>query len=495
MKKAKILYLFTLSLILFSTNSCEKLLNEKPKATISLNELDPVLLGQAITGIYEPLARNRGRIWESTVGLVFELMSDYADGGAQQLNRSNYNNLLNVPDDLAATWSTLNEAIGRSNLLIANLDVSTGLTDAQKKSAYGEAYFVRAICFTFASRVWGTFPMRLKPILNSNDVGLAKSEISVVYDQIIKDLKFSETALPNTVPSGLSGRATAGAAKTALAEIYLYKGDYQNARLKAKEVMDNKATYGYNLVPIFGDLFSPTAPTNSEEIFAIKMSQTLRSGSFLASYWADSRAKAAGYCIAGNRFGGVMSWAPLISGWDNNDLRKRWSLYTNYTINGVLTGAEVEPGLYDTRIGKYRDMTTGSSSDCGNDFYLLRYADVLLIFAEAENKLNAASADAYNAINQVRRRAYGLPTGVPSAVADLPAGLTQTQFDDFVFRERGYEFIGECKRWYDMVRTGRVDKQLSAVRAFMQQPGRKATPARFLWPLPSNELADNPLAK
>jgi hypothetical protein len=495
MKQTKIFYLLTLVLFMVSTISCEKLLEEKPKATIALGQLDPVLLGQAISGVYEPLARNRGRIWESTVGLVFELMSDYADGGAQQLPRSNYNNLLNAPNDLAATWTTLNEAIGRANLLIANLDISTGLTDAQKKSAYGEAYFVRAIAFTFASRTWGKFPMRLKPILNSNDVALAKSDLPVIYDQIIKDLQFAETALPNTVPAGQAGRATAGAAKTALAEIYLYKGDFQNARLKSKEVMDNKATYGYDLEPSFAVLFSATSPTNKEDVFSIKMSQALTSGSFLASYWADSRAKAAGYCINGNKFGGVMSWTPLISGWDSKDLRKSWSLYNNYLINGVLTDAEVEPGLYDLRIGKYRDISTGSSSDCGNDFYLLRYADVLLIFAEAENKLNGATAAAYEAINQVRRRAYGFPTGTPNVVSDLPAGSTQTQFDDLVFRERGYEFIGECKRWFDMVRTGRVDKQLSAVRALMPNPVRKTTPANFLWALPDVELINNPLAK
>lgn len=494
MKQAKLYTMLTLFIVIVSNSSCNKLLEEKPKATITLGELDPVLLEQTIIGVYEPLTRSRGRLWESTVGLGFELMSDYADGGPSQVNWSNYNNLLNAPNSLAQPWTTLYEAIGRANLLIANLDANTTLSDSKKNGAYGEAYFVRAISYFFAVRAWGKVPMRLKPILSSNDVGLARSEVNVIYDQVITDLKFAETALPATVPASQAGRATAGAAKTALAEVYLTKGDYQNARDKAKEVMDNKATYGYDLEPSFATLFSPTSATNKEDIFSLKFAQVLDRGSFWASYWADSKAKAAGFSASGNKFGGIMSWAPLISGWDSNDLRKKFSLYTNYFINGVLTNAEVEPGLYDMRMGKYKDPNAPIDTGNGNDFYLLRFADVLLIFAEAENKLNGADAAAYEAINQVRRRAYGLPIATPSAVSDLAAGLSQTEFDEMVFRERGYEFIGEDKRWFDMVRTGRVDQQLSAVRAAMPNPARKPTPAKLLFALPDVELQNNPLA-
>ncbi len=190
-----------------------------------------------------------------------------------------------------------------------------------------------------------------------------------------------------------------------------------------------------------------------------------------------------------------MSQAPLISGWDNNDLRKKFSLYTNYIINGVLTNAEVEPGIYDTRMGKYKDPNAPIDTGNGNDFYFYRYADVLLIFAEAENKLNGANAAAYEAINKVRRRAFGVNINNPSATADLPAGLTQIEFDDMVFRERGYEFIGEAKRWFDMARTGRTAQVISAARALIPSPNRKPTPTKLLFSLPDVELQNNPLAQ
>jgi starch-binding outer membrane protein, SusD/RagB family len=495
MQRFKLYILFSFALVLLNNSGCKKMLEENPRATITLGELDPVLLDQTIIGVYEPMTRSRGRLWESTVGLGFELMSEYADGGPSQLSWSNYNNVVNNPNSLAQPWTTLYEAIGRANLLIANLDANTTLTADLKKRAYGEAYFVRAICYYFAVRVWGKVPLRLKPILSSNDVALAKSEVSVIYDQIVTDLKFAETALPNTVTAASAGRATAGAAKTALADVYLTRGDYTNARLKAKEVMDNKATYGYDLETSLATVYSPTSATNKEDVFSLKFAQVLDRGAFMASYWADSRAKAAGYSVSGNKFGGVMSQVPLISGWDNNDLRKKFSLYTNYLINGVLTNAEVEPGIYDTRMGKYKDPNAPIDTGNGNDFYLYRYADVLLIFAEAENKLNGPSADAYEAINKVRRRAFGVAINTPNATSDLPAGLIQADFDNMVFRERGYEFIGEAKRWFDLVRTNRVDQMISGARAVIPSPNRKPTPTKVVFALPDVELQNNPLAQ
>jgi hypothetical protein len=487
--------LVTFCLLIINTAGCKKALEEKPRATISLGELDPVLLEQTVIGVYEPLTRSRGRLWESTIGLGLELMSEYADGGPTQVSWSNYNTIMTNPNNIAQSWTTLYEAIGRANLLVSSLDANTTLTTDQKNRAYGDAYFVRGICYYFAARVWGRVPLRLKPIVNSNDVGLALSEIPAIYEQVIKDLKAAEGLLPAIVPGAQAGRATKGSAKVALADVYLTRGDFQNARDKAREVMDNKATYGYDLETALETVYSPTLATNREDIFSLKFSQVLNQGAFMASYWADSRAKASGYSVSGNKFGGIVSAAPLIRNWENNDLRKKFSLYNTYMINGVLTNAEIEPDIYDLRLGKYKDPAAPIDTGNGNDFYFYRYADVLLIFAEAENKLNGPTALAYDAINKVRRRAFGVNINAASPAADLPAGLNQTAFDDMVFRERGYEFIGEAKRWFDMVRTGRVEKVIKEVSAVIKNPLRKPVPSRLLFALPDVEIQNNPLAK
>jgi hypothetical protein len=198
--------------------------------------------------------------------------------------------------------------------------------------------------------------------------------------------------------------------------------------------------------------------------------------------------------VSGNKFGGIMSWAPLIKNWDTADQRRKFSLYNNYLINGVLTAAEIEPGIYDLRMGKYKDPNAPIDTGNGNDFYFYRYADALLIFAEADNKLNGPTTAALDAVNKIRRRAYGLNINNSSPAIDLPASLNQNQLDSLIFRERGYEFIGEAKRWFDMVRTGRAVQLITDVRAAMPSPARKPIPTKFLFALPDVELQNNPLA-
>ena len=468
--------------------SCADLLEESPKSQIVLGELSPELLDQTIIGVYEPWTRSRGRLWESTVGLGFELMGEYGDGGPTQISWSNYNNVMNNPNALAQPWTTLYEAIGRANLLIAQLDVDKYLTQAQKDRAYGEASFVRAISYFFAVRTWGKVPLRLAPITNSDDTAMPLSEVNDIYTQIITDLTTAESLLPVTVAAAQAGRATQGAAKLALAEVYLTRADWTNARAKAKEVIDNKATYKYDLVLSLETLFSPTLPTNSEDVFSLKFSQAINQGGFMASYYADDRAKEAGLSVTGLRFGGAIKKAPLITNWDTKDLRRKFNIYDSVVINGVKLKANLVVGT-DYFFGKYKDPAAPIDTGNGNDFYFYRYADALLIFAEAENKINGPTPEAYDAINKVRRRGYGVPINSASALADLPAGLTQTQFDDMVFRERGYEFMAEAKRWFDLVRTGRAATFIAAVAST-----RKPVPTKLIFALPDVELQNNPLA-
>jgi hypothetical protein len=475
---------------LLVTASCDDLLEESPKSLEQdfLTNLNPGLLEQTITGVYEPLTRSRGRLWESTVGLGLELMSEYGDGGPSQVNWGNYNNIMNNPNALSQPWSTLYEAIGRANLLIAALDADKNLTEDLRNRGYGEARFVRAICYYFAVRTWGKVPMRLTPITSTDDIALALSTVDEIYDQVITDLQFAEGVLPATVPSSMAGRATRGAAKVALADVYLTRQNYPAARDKAKEVMDTKGTYGYDLITSFETLYSPVLPTNAEDVFSLKFSQIVDQGSFLASYYADNRAAQAGLSVTGLRFGGAIAKAPLIMNWDKKDLRRKLNIYDSLFIGGAKVKANLVVGV-DYFFGKYKDPGAPQDTGNGNDFYLYRYADVLLIFAEAENKVNGPTAAAYEAINKVRRRGYGVDINTPSPLADLPAGVSQTDFDDLVFRERGYEFMAEAKRWFDLVRTGRAASYIAAVNST-----RKPVPTKLVFALPDVELQNNPLA-
>jgi hypothetical protein len=335
----------------------------------------------------------------------------------------------------------------------------------------------------------GNVPLRLSPIENSDGTALPLTSSSTIIDQIAKDLAFCEANLPNKVPEANTGRATKGSAKMMLADIYLWRKDYTNARLKAKEVIDNKATYGYDLVKSLETLYSPSTPTNSEEIFAIKFSQQKALGSFLPTYAFEGRALDAG--LAARGISALMCRnAPLIRDWDRKDLRRTWNLIDTITIKGVKVRANLIPQA-SFMFGKFRDGAAPEETAAGNDYYLYRFAEAYLIFAECENQLNGPTQAAYDAVNQVRRRGYGVDLAKPSTLADFPAGLSKTAFDDLIFQERGYEFIYECKRWWDMVRTGRAD----AVAKAAGKTPTGGSIARLTLFLPDVELINNPSIK
>lgn len=484
-------YIFILAIGIF-TFSCEDMefIQEDPNSDFILLDIDENSLEAIINGAYEPLTRSRGRLWESVYSTFLDQCTDYSYSRLSLFNDMALYDFDKLSGSFnGVMWTTFYEAIGRSNFIISNLSENTTLSETVKNQAIGEARFIRAICYYNLVRVWGSVPLRTTPIENANEVELASSSISDIYLQIIEDLGIAETNLPPTVASGKEGRATQGAAKLALADVHLTLGDFPNARTKAKEVIDNKATYGYDLVSSLELLYSATSPTNSEEVFALKFAQLNAQGSFLANYAADSRAGEAGLAASGNFFMHTYDDIPFIAQWDESDIRKGFNLYDEIVIDGLTVPANIPVAASNTIegdyfYGKYKDPDAPSSTAAGNDFYLFRYADALLIFAEAENQVNGPTSDAYDAINMVRRRGYSLDINTVSAVADLPAALNQSDFDDMVFRERGYEFFFECKRWFDLKRTGRW--------ASVAVAAGKPSPTLDYWPIPAVELGNNP---
>jgi len=491
MKKIKNIQLIPILMILMmgSLSSCEKFLEEIPPARYQISTLSKPLLDAFVIGAYEPLSRSRGRLWESTLTRDIEGLAEYcqlpAGGGTNYMNY----NFEPQRNDNAARWTTFYEAIGKSNLIIKAIEDDKSLAENIKAPYKAEAYFVRSLCYWWLTRMHGNVPLRLSPIENSDGTALPLTSSSTIIDQITKDLAFCEANLPNKVPEANTGRATKGSAKMMLADIYLWKKDYTNARLKAKEVIDNKATYGYDLVKSLETLYSPSTPTNSEEIFAIKFSQQKALGSFLPTYAFEGRALDAG--LAARGISALMCRnSPLIRDWDRKDLRRTWNLIDTITIKGVKVRANLIPQA-SFMFGKFRDGAAPEETAAGNDYYLYRFAEAYLIFAECENQLNGPTQAAYDAVNQVRRRGYGVDLAKPSTLADFPAGLSKTAFDDLIFQERGYEFIYECKRWWDMVRTGRAD----AVAKAAGKTPTGGSIARFTLFLPDVELINNPSIK
>lgn len=485
---------------LFST-SCEDQLEENPPSLISLESLNEETVESVIIGMYEPLTRARSRTFESRYLRLLELQAEYQWGrGGNRERISNYN-FQEAANDKRSMWAAFYESVNRANTLI-DLVGKSDLSVEDKNAAIAEAKFVRAMVYYQLVRIWGEIPLRVERVVDKDQAALGLSSIDNVYSQIIADLQDAEDILP--LPEDASpGRATSGAAKAFLADVHLTRGNYADARDKAKEVIDNKATYGYKLVADFASLWSPTDATNSEDVFSIKFAQIIGYGVFHTDAWAPREPRidgvnigvAAGISTASAfESGNANPTSPLIVGWDDNDIRKQHTLIDSLEVNGVWYDVipqvtrSIDPdgdgtpsderGLYT--FGKFRDHGAPGEFGAGNDFYLMRYADVLLIFAEAENQMmNGPTADAYAAINEVITRAYSGNT------SNNVSGLSQAEFDDEVFKQRGYEFMQEAKRWFDIVRTDRYNLITEALK-----PLGDAASSPY-WPIPDTETSTN----
>jgi starch-binding outer membrane protein, SusD/RagB family len=252
-----IVMICTLGGMLIHNISCSKELEENPVSRYKLDNLNKEKIEALIIGAYEPLARSRGRLWESSLMRAIEIMGEYGIPPVGALDNYTKYNFEPLRNDGQNPWITFYECIGRCNLAIQTIDNDQALATTVKDPFKSEALFVRAICYFNLVRLWGPVPLRLKPIINSDDTALPLSDEKTIYDQLISDLLICEKNLPDKVAEAKAGRATAGAAKVFLAEVYLTQKDYTKARDKAKEVIDSKAKYGYNLVTSLNTLYSP----------------------------------------------------------------------------------------------------------------------------------------------------------------------------------------------------------------------------------------------
>lgn len=478
MRLNRVFILFvTVSFLLL--NGCAGFLEEDLQGLVDVEELDENKTESLIIGMYEPLTRSRGRLWESHWGRTLILLEEHAVSRLREKNDIANYHFSSDPYLISSGWPTIYESINRANTLLYLLDDDKNLDDNFKNRATAEACFIRAFNYYQLVRIYGKVPLRLKPLTDVNDSGLALAEKSEIFAQIISDLLKAEEYLPEITKN--PGRATKGAAKTMLADVFLTLNRFEDARAKALEIMENKALYGYDLITSLDLLYSPTSSTNDEDIFSLKFSRFVGQGSFLAAYSAPLSHPEVAAVRAFEDYG-ANTEAPLLRDWSHNDLRKALNIYNTAVINGTLINIDMA-GNYSHVYGKHRDPEQPEETASGVDYYMYRYADVLLIFAESENKINGPTIAAYEAVNTLRRRAFGVNMKIQSEIADLPKGLSQDEFDDLVFRERGYEFMFEGKRWFDLKRTGRW-------QTIIPEAG-KDLPSSLDWPFPPNEILFN----
>jgi hypothetical protein len=405
-------------------------------------------------------------------------MEDYATGQGQYIAVGQYQGLpSSFVANTDAMWAAWYRTINTANIALKYVP-AISMDESQKNALLGQARFLRAYSYYSLVRGWGGVPIRTEPVEAPEGLGGKREPVDDVYNLIIEDLKFAETNLPSTQTS--AGRPTSGAAKTALADVYLTLEDWANARIKADEVIQSGV---YSLVNVkqaadFEQIFGADATTSSEDVFSIKFSRTL--GTFLPAFYhpATSAYASGGF----GTFWGLPTY-PLIAQWDSNDLRKSFNLLTQYpNKSGVIVQNDPSRPI---RFGKFKDMKAQSAQGHGNAVPVYRYPDALLIYAEAASQENGGpTALALERLNMVHRRGYGYSSTAPSPV-DFTL-TDQATFRKIVLMERAYEFLTEGKRWLDLKRTGTVNETIKAAK------GIDVAVAHLLFPVPKQEIDNNP---
>ncbi|SDM66506.1 RagB/SusD family nutrient uptake outer membrane protein [Kriegella aquimaris] len=461
-------------LIILPIVSCSDFLEEVPNDRISeanfYQNMDDAIA--SVDAIYSPMRDN----FRSLYMLMLDIQADYADGRGSTQPLGAYEGFDQTNINRAETmWGRFYQSIRNANIAIEQIDF-IDIDEASKNALIGEARFLRAYCYYHIVRHWDGAPL----YLDTENLDTSKKTSAELYGAIISDLENGESYLPAS-PTQF-GRPTKWSAKALLAEVYLTIGEWGLAKTKAKEVIDSGA---FSLVEIsaagdFNNIFGPSANGTSEEIFYLKFNHQDGWGWPMNLLWSETTYSPFGnyviYSVPG----------PFFDNWNDDDLRKEWNVFTEY-INRDTGELETLPSSTPILCSKFRDPDSPEREGHANDYPILRYADVLLIYAEAAvMDENSVSDLALESLNKIKRRGYGYPSNAISPV-DFPAsGWTPDSFRDAVLQERAYELYMEGKRWFDLKRSGKVKELILA------NTGKTVSDVHLLWPIPQQEIDTNP---
>lgn len=424
----------------------------------------------AVVGTYATL-KHPG-LYGSGSGALFAMSEISTDNTDLGVTRQPVNQALFEIDDYLITianasvqsaWIGHYQGIARANAILDRLP-NAPVPQASKDRFEGEARFLRALFYFNLVRFFGDVQLVTSEITSPYGAnGLGRSPAAEVYKVIVEDLTIAGEKLPATIPAAEAGRASRWAAKTLLGKVYLTQKQYDNAAARLKEVVDGRA---HDLMPQYAGIFAPTTSftANREVIFSVQyLSGQIGQGADMWSNWAPFNAGSALLGTGGGNGGGFnRPTADLIRAYETGDLRRDASLLTSYRN---AQGRDVN----DAYVVKFRQQGA-LNGDSDVDFPVLRYADVLLMYAEALNE-GGKVAEALPFLNQIRRRA-GLTDRT---------GLSQNELRLALEQERRVELAFENHRWFDLVRTDRFLPVLTG-------KGLKPQPFHRFYPIPQREL-------
>lgn len=494
------------SCVAFGILSCKKYLDVQPVSSATpdyvFSNIDNAY--KAVLGTYACLTGDQG--YGIRISMYYpydndEMMGQSGATGDNERRDIAHYNAAPGNTQLYNPYSQLYQGIERANLCIyyiPQMDLYANGTEAQQKELkrmHGEALTLRAQYYFELIRNWGDVVAQWQPSSFESDLFKSKTDRDTIYDRLLNDLATAETLVPWRSDVTKDERITQGAVRGLRARIALYRagwslrGDgqlkqgsnatqyYQLAKNECNAIMTSGQ---HNLNPSFQSVFKDYVcghliEPNGEVVWEVAMAGGNSGlGDSKLGYYNGPR-----YNNTGNS--ALVILPTFFYLFDSTDLRRDVTI-APYFINQNFTLAG-RP-LSSIPDGKFRrdwtsnpSLVTTAAQYMGLNWPLIRYSDVLLMFAEVENELNnGPTAAAYNAINMVRRRGYGKPINTPDATVDLPSGLSKTVFFNAIVKERALELASEGHRKYDLIRWNLLAQKLAetktqlALMAALQPP-------------------------
>jgi hypothetical protein len=502
----KKIYYTLVILGLVSVTSCEKFLEEIPPTFISTTNFYKSASDArtACDGVYQMF--NDGTS-NAMYGRWWPAIDLGTDDVTSRVGRTTFNSWFSHTINASETWleswnqySSFWVGIARANSVIANVP-KINMDITKRDAIIGEARALRALYYFHLVRTYGDLPLIIDEVKTKSDFSKPRSDVNQIYDEIIiPDLKYAESVCADKLHDG---HVTKWTAKIILADVYMTRAGWRRtskegtfvqgdpinwslARDKAKEIIDSSPhslittplVNGGNKVPACGVAWDTSSPYSKESMMEVAAVNQSGYGSWLSrecspnangvSFWGAAGGKpltSEGITLTVTQmtFAGkpatVGLYIPtpdLFRSFESGDQRRDWALLTRYTTSDNLTYLSQPTFKRYVDIDYYLGKPNTSFQNTNNNFLLYRFADALLIYAEAANEVSTSVADdqAYVSVNKIRNRA-GLP--------NLTGGLTQDLFRKAIWRERRSEFCGECKRRFDLIRTKRLATETALI--------------------------------